>query len=150
MPAIKVLQDNALSPWQLRRLRNRLRRSTCSETWIDDQIVVRRFIDSDGDEIQQWVHDPRVFPPGGRRDTKMRWCRCCGRDTPRPAVQLIEYRLARHGPVVAATLQCDDCRISIDQELHAELYAAGLHLQPAGSKSVVSRHALNQDRRRPQ
>ncbi len=127
-----------LTPWQVERLRYRLRRSACSETWVDDQIVTLTKVDRDGDVVQLVLFDPRVFPPGGKRETKMRWCRCCGRYTPRPAIQLIERRERRGGAVVSATLQCDDCRIADDAELHRELYEAGLHLQPAGSKSVVS------------
>lgn len=127
-----------LTPWQVQRLRVGLRRLACSETWVDDQIVIRTQIDSDGDVINCVLFDARVFPPGGKRETKMRWCRCCGRFTPAPAVQLIERRERRCGPVVSATLQCDDCRIADDAEIHQELYEAGLHLQPAGSKSVVS------------
>jgi hypothetical protein len=135
---IKTPSVPGLTPWQVERLRYRLRQSACSETWVDDQIVNFTEIDRDGDAVQCVLFDPRVFPPGGKRATKMRWCRCCGRYTPWPAISMIERRETRSGPVVSATLQCDDCRIADDSIIHRELYEAGLHLQPAGSKSVVS------------
>jgi hypothetical protein len=127
-----------LTPWQVQRMRTVLRRSACSETWVDDQLVIITRIDAEGDVVACVLFDSRVFPPGGKRETAMRWCRSCGRFTPAPAVQLIERRERRSGPVVSATLQCDDCRIADDEETYRELYDAGLHLQPAGSKSVVS------------
>ncbi len=139
-----------LSPWQVVHLRNRLRQSACSEAWVNDQIKTITDMDADGDELTLTWFDSRVFPPGGRHATKMKWCRCCGRYTPPPAIHLIEHRKERFGPVISATLQCDDCRISDDQDAHAELYQAGLHLQPAGSKSVVGIRCLRSNRKKPQ
>jgi len=132
-------KTHGLSPWQVQRLRMSLRRWACSETWVDDQFVTILSTDAEGDVLPCVLFDPRVFPPGGKRETKMRWCRCCGRYTPAQAVHLIERRTSRLGPVISATLQCDDCRIGDDAEIHRELYDAGLHLRPAGSQSVVSR-----------
>jgi hypothetical protein len=136
-----------LTAWQVLHLRNRLRQAAPSETWVDDQIKTITDIDADGDQLTLTYFDSRVFPPGGRRETQMRWCRLCGRYTPRPAIHLIEHRKQRFGPVISATLQCDDCRISDDHDAHAELYQAGLHLQPAGSKSVVGLRALLSNRK---
>jgi len=137
-----------LTPWQVTHLRNRLRQSACSDTWVDDQIKTISDIDADGDTITCTWFDSRIFPPGGRQQTKMKWCRQCGRYTPRPAIHLIEHRRERFGPVISATLQCDDCRISDDQDAHAELYQAGLHLRPAGSKSIVTMRSLLSDRKK--
>ena len=142
--------SRGLTPYQVQRLRFSLRRSACSETWVDDQIVTCTDIDADGEEIRCTFFDPHVFPPGGKAETKMRWCRCCGRYTPGPAVQLIEHRQTRFGPVISATLQCDDCRIADDAQIHQELYEAGLHLRPTGSQSVVTRHSLHVERLRKQ
>ena len=135
-----------LSPWQLMRLRFRLRLWACSETWIDDSIITTTDIDADGDLLTYSYYDSRVFPPGGRRLTKMRWCRSCGRYTPPQAIALIEHRAERFGPVISATLACDDCRIAQDEEDHRELYHAGLHLRPTGSQSFISRRALRNER----
>ncbi len=138
--------SRGLSPWQVHRLRIGLRRLACSEPWVDDMIVTRiTHIDADGHSICATFFDPRVYPPGGRQ-TGMRWCRCCGRYTPGPAINLIEHRDSRLGPVRSATLVCDDCRIADDDAQHGELHAAGLHLQPAGSPSVVSRRGMAQNR----
>jgi hypothetical protein len=134
-----------LTRWQEQQLRLALRRAACSETWVDDQIVNRICTDAGGDPITLRVHDPTVFPPGGKRHTPMRWCRCCGRYTPPPAIHLIEHRQCRHGPVISATLHCDDCRIADDFETYRELYEAGLHLRPAGSKSFVGLRNLRKD-----
>jgi hypothetical protein len=136
-----------LSPHQLMQLRARLRRSACSETWVQDQIITVTEVDRDGDWITKACFDSRVFPPGGRQGTKMRWCRCCGRYTPPQAVQLIERRRERSGPVVSATLRCDDCRIADDDAAHRELYEAGLHLRPSGSQSFVLLRTLFSDRK---
>jgi len=135
-----------LSPFQLQQLRSRLRRFSCSETWVDDQIITLTDTTPDGEEIQIICYDPGIFPPGGRRRTKMRWCRSCGRYTPPQAIHLIERRKTRFGPILSATLQCDDCRISDDIEIHKELYEAGLHLKPMSSQSFVLLRTLFSDR----
>ncbi len=139
-------KPRGLTPFQQLTLRARLRRSACSETWVDDQIITRTQIDADGESSTITVFDSRVFPPGGRHQTAMRWCRRCGRYTPRPAIHLIEHRRTRFGPVVSATLECDDCRIAIDEEVHRELYQAGLHLKPLSSQSFVLLRTLFSDR----
>ncbi len=136
-PGRNCRRSRGLTPPQEVALRTLLRRSTCSEPWVDDQIVTRITPGTGGRLVTLRLHDPSVFPPGGRLGTRMKWCRHCGRYTPAPAVQLIEYRRTRSGPVFAATLQCDDCRIADDAERYRELYEAGLHLRPAGSTSFV-------------
>jgi hypothetical protein len=116
---------------------------------VDAQIKTIRDQTPDGEPIICRYHDPHVFPPGGKR-TPMRWCRSCGRYTPPNNIHLIESRTARGvhaGNIVSATLQCDDCRINIGEEIHRELYAAFPHLRPAGSMSVVHRHELRARRR---
>jgi hypothetical protein len=149
-PARKSTGHRGLTPWQVICLRFRLRQAACSETWVDDQIVSLTTVDADGDTITTTRFDSRVFPPGGRQGTKMRWCRVCGRYTPAPAVHLIEHRHERFGPVISATLQCDDCRISQDEEIHRELHEAGLHLRPAGSQSFIFRRDLQSERKKLQ
>ncbi len=139
---------SGLSVYQVRQLRVRLRRAACSETWVEDQIISVEEVDREGDWIRRTYFDSRVFPPGGRRETGMRWCRCCGRYTPPQAVSLIERRGVRSGVVLSATLRCDDCRIADDEEAHRELYEAGLHLRPAGSQSFVLLRTLFSDRKR--
>jgi hypothetical protein len=140
------LARRGLSPFQVQKLRDRLRQSACSETWVDDQIIAVSQTDSDGEPFTLICFDSRVFPPGGRQFTGMKWCRCCGRYTPRPAIHLIEHRAERFGPGLSATLECDDCRIADDEEAHRELYQAGLHLRPAGSQSFVLLRVLFSDR----
>jgi hypothetical protein len=137
---VQGMKRFSLTPVAESRLRCRLRRACCSEPWVDDQIRTLTDTAPDGEEIVYRFHNPHVFPPGGKK-TGMRWCRVCGRFTPRPAIHLIEYRLKRSGPVVAASLVCDDCRIADDAERYRELYEAGLHLRPAGSKSFVGLRA---------
>jgi hypothetical protein len=119
------------------RLKALLRRSACSETWVDDQIVTRLGPGPAGQPIEMRLHDPNIFPPGGRQHTAMKWCRSCGRYTPAPAMQLIERRLRHNSPVISATIECDDCRIAADDERFRELYEAGLHLRPASSRALV-------------
>jgi hypothetical protein len=135
-----------LSPFRLMKLRMRLRKSACSETWVDDQIITITDLSPKGEEVQIVCFDSSVFPPGGRQLTRMRWCRRCGRYTPPACIHLIERRKVRFGPVTSATLQCDDCRIAVDDEIHRELYEAGLHLRPRGSQSFVLLRTLFSDR----
>jgi hypothetical protein len=134
----------SLTPWQIQRLRHFLRTSACSETWVDDQIITR--VNPATDATSVTVFDPRIFPPGGKRQTKMKWCRSCGRYTPPQNLALIEHRHERFGTVISATLHCDDCRIYDDFDQHRELYEAGLHLRPSGSQSFVTRRMLHRDR----
>ncbi len=136
-----------LTPLEEHRLRRRLRRMACSETWVDHQIKSVYDQTADGRTIVCRFHDPQVFPPGGRQATAMRWCRSCGRYTPPNCTQLIEHRIRRDGPVLSATMQCDDCRIAIDDERYRELYEAGLHLRPASSFSFVRLAELFYQRR---
>jgi hypothetical protein len=135
-----------LSHFEQTRLRARLRRSACSETWVDDQIITVTDTTADGEELKLTYFDSRIFPPGGRQSTAMRWCRRCGRYTPPQAIHLIEHRQSRWGPIISATLQCDDCRIADDEAAHRELYQAGLHLRPLSSQSFVLLRTLFSDR----
>jgi hypothetical protein len=136
-----------LSAWQEHRLRIRLRRSAPTEPWVDAQLASQTFTGPDGEPVVARYHDAHVFPPGGPRRTGMRWCRACGRWTPPQAVSLIEHRSSRDGPVVSATLVCDDCLHEDDEDRHADLYGAGLHLRPASSRMVVGLRGLLGDRR---
>ena len=136
-----------LSAWQEHRLRVRLRRSAPTEPWVDAQVATQTFTGPGGDAVVARYHDARPFPPGGPRRTRMRWCRACGRWTPPQAVSLVEHRLERAGPAVSATLVCDDCRDAADDDRHAELHAAGLHLRPPSSRSVVGLRSLLGERR---
>ncbi len=144
MPNIRKTRRHlrGLTPIQEGMLRAALRRSACSEPWVDEQIVTRLVPGPGGRSVPIRLHDPSPFPPGGRRQTAMRWCRSCGRFTPAPAIQLIERRHHRNGPVISATLECDDCRLAVDFERYSELYEAGLHLRPPSSRSVVARADL--------
>jgi hypothetical protein len=142
----QAMRHPSLNHWQIQRLRIFLRISACSETWVEDQIITRVKPDDDGEGICITAFDPRIFPPGGKKQTKMKWCRSCGRFTPPQNLALIEHRHQRFGPVFSATLHCDDCRIYDDYEQHQELYEAGLHLRPSGSQSFVTRRMLHRDR----
>jgi hypothetical protein len=135
-----------LTPIEEYRLRRTLRRSACSETWVDAQIVSVHDTDSDGDPILYRFFNPSVFPPGGRSETAMRWCRFCGRYTPAHCIHLIEHHIVRGGAVHSSTLQCDDCRLGIEAEIFRELYEAGLYLRPAGSMSFVRMRERLSDR----
>ncbi len=135
-----------LSSFEVMRLRFRLRRSACSETWVADQIITVIDISPDGEQLRLTCFDSRVFPPGGRQATKMRWCRACGRYTPPQAIHQIDRRRVRLGPILSATLMCDDCLIADDYEAHREIYEAGLHLKPASSQSFVLMRNLFADR----
>ncbi len=137
-----------LSRWQEHRLRVRLRRAVPTEPWVDAQVAEQTFTGPDGEPVVARYHDARTFPPGGPRRTRMRWCRACGRWTPPQALSLIEHGPARGGPPTSATLVCDDCRHEDDADRYAELYAAGLHLRPAGSRTVVGLRGLIGDRQR--
>jgi hypothetical protein len=67
------------------RLRRALRRTACSEPWVDAQFY--SVIEDDGREEQvRRVHDPRVFPPGGAQ-TRMKRCPRCGVFTPPTAFE---------------------------------------------------------------
>jgi hypothetical protein len=142
----QAMNHPSLTPWQIQRLRIFLRISACSETWVEDQIVTTIQSDDQDEGICITAFDAKVFPPGGKRRTKMKWCRSCGRFTPPQNLALIEQRHKRFGPVITATLHCDDCRIYDDYEQHRELYEAGLHLRPSGSQSFVTRRMLHRDR----
>jgi hypothetical protein len=131
------------------RLRRRLRGVACSEPWIDAQFHTVDIVQRNGRAETRSIHDPRVFPPGGARRTKMRWCRTCGRYTPPSCIHLIERRASRDvaGDVISATLQCDDCHIAAEDERHRELYDAFPHLRPAGSMSFVRLRDVFSERR---
>lgn len=138
-----------LSPLEELRLRRRLRRSACSECWVDVQIVTLIDTASDGSAIVSCrFHDPSAFPPGGRGATRMKWCRTCGRHTPPNCIHLIERRRSIGGEVSSATLRCDDCRIAMDDGAHQELWDALSHLRPSGSGSFVRLRELYAERRR--
>jgi hypothetical protein len=139
-------QARGLTPFKLMQLKMRLRKSACSETWVEDQIIAIADLSPRGEPIQIVSFDSTIFPPGGRQQTRMRWCRRCGRYTPPACMHLIERRKVRFGPVTSATLHCDDCRIAVDDEIHRELYEAGLHLRPLGSQSFVLLRNLFSDR----
>jgi hypothetical protein len=126
-----------LSTLEEHRLRRSLRRKACSEPWVEAQIKTVYDSSSDGESIRYRFFDSSVFPPGGQKETAMRWCRFCGRFTPANCIHLIEHSARRGGQVHSTTLQCDDCRLGIEVEIFRELYEAGLFLRPTGSMSFV-------------
>jgi hypothetical protein len=138
----------SLSSMDEHRLRRRLRSAAPSEPWVDIQIVTIRDVTPSGRVIVARQHNAHAFPPGGRRGTAMRWCRCCGRYTPPNCIHLIEHRRRRTGNVISATLACDDCQIAHDEEVHRELWDALPHLRPSGSMSFVRLRDLYAERRR--
>jgi hypothetical protein len=150
-PAIVVAPlirpPRGLSAWQEHRLRVRLRRAAPTEPWVDAQVAEQTFTGPDGEPTVARYHDARPFPPGGPRGTRMRWCRACGRWTPPQAVSLVEHRHRRDADPVSATLVCDDCRDAADADRYAELYAAGLHLRPPSSRTVIGLRTLFAERR---
>jgi hypothetical protein len=137
-----------LSTLEEHRLRRALRRAACSEPWVDAQIKSVLDHTGDGQAIVCRFHEARVFPPGGRQETAMKWCRLCGRYTPPNCIDLLEHRSKRAGEVHSATLQCDDCRLGIDAEVFRELHEAGLFLRPSGSMSFFKMGERLSDRRR--
>jgi hypothetical protein len=137
-----------LSPLDEQRLRRRLRQAAPSEAWVDAQFVTVHDVAPNGRAITTRAHDVHVFPPGGRRGTAMRWCRCCGRYTPPNCIHLVEHRRRRSGHVVSATLVCDDCRIARDEEAHHELWHTFPHLRPSGTLSFVKLRELYAQRAR--
>ena len=136
----KKIQRPGLSDLELQRLRRSLRRSAPSEAWVDAQIVSFSDRKSDGEWIVYRFHDTRVFPPGGRLNTPMRWCRDCGRYTPAPCVSLVESSRRRSEPPVQATLVCDDCRMAGEAIRFRPIYDALPNLRPTGSFSFVQMH----------
>jgi hypothetical protein len=139
---------SALTPFEEMRLRRRLRRVACSGSWVDAQIVTLTDTTADGRSlVSAHFFDPAVYPPGGRKHTRMKWCRHCGRYTPPNCINLIEHRTHLAGEVTTATLRCDDCRIALEVRAHAELYAAFPHMRPASSLSFVKLRELLAQRR---
>jgi hypothetical protein len=66
-----------LNWYQEEKLKERLRTSTPSEPWVEEQIISVMDFDSDGNRIQYCYHNPKGFPPGGEQ-TRMVRCRICG------------------------------------------------------------------------
>jgi len=57
-------------------LKAKLRKSTPSEPWVEDQLKTALFPDRHGQPRIYRYHDPAVFPPGGPK-TLMRTCPLC-------------------------------------------------------------------------
>jgi len=124
-------QSTGLSLTHERRLRRKLRLKVPSEPWLEACFIE---LHEAGQTVRRY--DSRAFPPGGR-ETKMRWCRSCGRYTPPSCIRLIEHSHVRNGLVHSATLICEDCHIADDLVRYGEFYNASLHLTPLGSASII-------------
>lgn len=75
-----------LSPARELSLKARLRKTTCSEPWVEAQFKRATDSDEEGHKITYRYHDPRVYPPGGERTAMVR-CRKCGIFTPPGAIE---------------------------------------------------------------
>ena len=75
-----------LTAYQEDRLKQQLRRSTCSEPWVEAQIKSSRDVDQNGNPILYRYHDPHVYPPGGSKTAMVR-CPRCGVMTPPNALE---------------------------------------------------------------
>jgi len=124
-------KSTGLSFTHERRLRGKLRLKVPSEPWLEACFIE---LHEQGQTIRRY--DSRAFPPGGR-ETKMRWCRHCGRYTPPHCVRIVKHQPNRSTAPSSCTLMCDDCHIAEDHERYRELYAAFPNLRPAGSLSAV-------------
>jgi len=85
-PLRKLPRRTGLTAFEENRLKQRLRRVTCSEPWVEAQIKGTDDVDQDGRRILYRYHDPHVFPPGGA-DTAMVRCPTCGVMTPPNAME---------------------------------------------------------------
>src|SRR5579859_4120282 len=63
------------------QLKEKLRKRSPSEPWVEAQIKTNIDVTADGQPIVYRYHDPRVFPPGGE-ETLMVRCPRCGVFTP--------------------------------------------------------------------
>jgi hypothetical protein len=66
-----------LSQYQEKFMREKLRAAAPSEPWVDAQFVTVRDQDETGWPIYYRYHDPRAFPPGGKKTAMVR-CPACG------------------------------------------------------------------------
>jgi hypothetical protein len=65
-----------LSPFKENALKERLRKCTPSEPWVEEQIVTVFKVDASGKRVPCRYHDKKVFPPGGM-ETLMICCPRC-------------------------------------------------------------------------
>jgi hypothetical protein len=84
--ARKQQKDRGLSAAQEQKLKAKLRRTTCSEPWVEAQIRGTVAIDARGKLFLRRYHDPHVFPPGGSQ-TAMCRCAVCRVWTPPQALE---------------------------------------------------------------
>lgn len=75
-----------LSEYTERRMKQALRRTTCSEPWVEAQFKSREGVDRDGRAVLYRYHDGHAYPPGGA-NTKMVRCPACGVFTPPNAME---------------------------------------------------------------
>lgn len=68
------------------RLKRRLRKTTCSEPWVEAQIKTVVDRQRAGEPIVYRYHDPKAYPPGGEQ-TRMIRCPACGVFTPPCAIE---------------------------------------------------------------
>lgn len=94
-----------LSPLAEARLKRRLRLTTCSEPWVEAQLVSVDDRAQAGDPITYRYHDPKLYPPGGVNTAMIR-CTVCGVFTPPNATEhgqcLDHARHAGYGPSPSA------------------------------------------------
>lgn len=75
-----------LSRFAEERLKQKLRRTTCSEPWVEAQFVSVTDRDKDRSSILYRYHDAKIYPPGGQ-ETAMIRCPVCGVFTPPGAIE---------------------------------------------------------------
>jgi hypothetical protein len=75
-----------LCRYQEEQLKEKLRRCTPSEPWVEEQIVNVADVDADGNRIHYCYYNPKGFPPGGEKTLMVR-CRICGTYTPPHAME---------------------------------------------------------------
>jgi len=66
-----------LTIWREARLREKLRKSTPSEPWVEEQIKSALDLTPNGTAFVTRYHDPAAFPPGGPDQTAMVRCPTC-------------------------------------------------------------------------
>lgn len=70
-----------LTPWREARLKEKLRTTTPSEPWVEEQIKSALDLTPTGTAYVYRYHDPAAFPPGGDQTAMVR-CPTCNVFTP--------------------------------------------------------------------
>lgn len=74
---VETVDRAAILAAEAARLKARLRDSSPSEPWVEEQVQSVEESDADGQTLVRRLHQPGMFPPGGR-ETRMVKCDVCG------------------------------------------------------------------------